>query len=272
MRVPAAIQFGLLITLCCLLQTCSRPVWAQAQPDFLFHMDEPPGTMFHLDNSGQIPVRVMWCDPTNGPGCPSAGVLGHANLAMHCGGNDGAEIDNVPMQSESSVVAWVRPLSVGGTILHKWQAPSWDATDALYFDLQGRASVYVRDNDHMTSHVATAADASPLGVWTCLGAVIDDAANTATLYVDGAQAASVTYHAPRTWFDYWAFCHSTPQSVAGYFTGDVDEVRIYNMALTGDDVRRACGMPQPTAAPLPQATPTPGCRDQLNDWIGRCLP
>ena len=104
----------------------------------------------------------------------------------------------------------------------------------------GKFRFYVRDNT--SSHTATAAASGigPDGTWQHVAGVFNQASNIMQLYVNGSQVASAT--PPTTLLD---TAHEVSlgsrkgNSTSGYtlnFDGRLDEVAIYNRALTTNEI------------------------------------
>jgi hypothetical protein len=88
----------------------------------------------------------------------------------------------------------------------------------------------------------------PLGVWTNYAATIDLVADTAAIYRNGVEVASGTFsdNVPQLT---WAMGHNQdPNNPADFFTGQLDDVRIYDRVLTQSDVVQL--VPEPSGAAL----------------------
>ena len=144
------------------------------------------------------------------------------------------DANSLDLTSGMTLEAWVRPTAIGTgwrTVMLKEQPG--DLIYALYAgDGTGRAA----------THMFTTADrgvsgttATPLNAWTHLAATYDG--TTQRLYVDGVQAASravtgavrVSTGALRiggnnVWTNEW-------------FAGLIDELRVYNRALTATEIQ-----------------------------------
>ncbi len=85
-----------------------------------------------------------------------------------------------------------------------------------------------------------------LNEWVHIAAVYNNAANTKTLYINGAQDAQVTTNpgqiaatAHNTYIG--ARANSGNTGVEGRFTGMLDEVKIYDIALKPEEVLKLAG-------------------------------
>ena len=87
--------------------------------------------------------------------------------------------------------------------------------------------------NNTTSTQTTVTDAGPYepGAWHHVVGVADDVSKTITLYVDGQAKNSSTYSG--TLYDHGTSAYSIGQ----YFTGNLDDVRIYDRALTAAQVK-----------------------------------
>jgi hypothetical protein len=99
----------------------------------------------------------------------------------------------------------------------------------------------------------------PNNTWTMVTGVYDATAKQMRLYINGDLVASqnvtgsiTTSSNPLTF---------SSSSVSNVYHGHLDEVRLYNRALTGSEVQGVYGLfapPAPSVTPAPTYTPTPG--------------
>jgi hypothetical protein len=129
--------------------------------------------------------------------------------------------------------AWVRPTALSGyrTVIMK------DVPDELAYALyasddSSRPNTWGRIGD--TSYDATGTTSLPLNTWTHLASTYDG--TTLRLFVNGVQVASRTISgAIQTSIDP---LHIGGNAIWGeYFSGLIDEVRIYNHALTAAQIQ-----------------------------------
>ena len=192
--------------------------------------DETSGTTA-VDASGRGNTGTL-----NGPTRTTAGKVGGA-LSFN-GVNDWvtvADANVLDLTTGMTMEAWVRPTAVGSlwrTVMMKEQ-PNNNLTYALYAgDGAGHAGANVFTT---ADRGVTGTTATPLNAWTHLAATYDGA--TLRLYVNGVQAASraVTGSIRATtgvlriggnniWTNEW-------------FAGLIDEVRLYNKALTAAEIQ-----------------------------------
>jgi hypothetical protein len=106
----------------------------------------------------------------------------------------------------------------------------------------------------------------PLNTWTHLGVVIIPSTNTIQFYINGV-LKTTTYDIQDTPAVFGNFLGGVPigaisnsSSAFGFYNGLVDEVRIYNRALSAAEVLELynyTGGGTPTPTPTPSGTPTP---------------
>ena len=151
---------------------------------------------------------------------------------------DHSELD---LTNAMTLEAWVNPSALGTTwrtVLFKEQAAHM--TYALYASTStGRPTgqVYVGGQRDARGPAALAT-----GTWTHLAATYDNA--TLRLYVNGAQAATLATSGPAT-------VSTGPLKLGGnaiwgeWFAGRIDDVRVYNRALSASEVQSDMNAPLP---------------------------
>ncbi len=135
--------------------------------------------------------------------------------------------------------AWVRPTTTAGS----WRSAILkETTGGLAYSLyaandQARPAGYV----HVGSDVAsTASSATGLNVWTHLAVTFDG--STERLYVNGTLVTSVAKSGSMA-------TSSNPLRIGGntvwgeYFAGLIDEVRVYNRALSAAEIQTDMNSP-----------------------------
>jgi hypothetical protein len=167
-----------------------------------------------------------------------------------------ADTNALDLTTGLTLEAWVYPTASTGwrTVLLK--EASNELAYALYSNEDvARPTVWLRIGN--TSAPATGTTAVPLNSWTHLATTYDGAA--LRLFVNGVQVRSVS----RT----GAIVSTTnPLRLGGnsvwgeYFAGRIDDVRIYNRALTSGEIQLDMGTPVPPPGPprLIITTPTAG--------------
>jgi hypothetical protein len=169
---------------------------------------------------------------------------------------DSASLD---LASALTVEAWVKPTKISG---------SWRTVVIKERPADLAYALYAGNGAQMPSgHVYTTRDASaagtatlPLNTWKHLAATWDG--STQRLYVDGVQVAFSSLSGSAT-------VSNSPLRFGGnavwgeFFQGLIDDVRIYNRALSASEVNAdrvtavAAPTPTPTPTPAPTVAPTP---------------
>ena len=83
----------------------------------------------------------------------------------------------------------------------------------------------------------------PLNEWIHITCVYDDAGNTKTIYINGIQdsvvtttaGAHITATTHNTYIGARALADNTGPDTTTFFTGLLDEIRVYNAALTAGE-------------------------------------
>jgi len=223
---------------------------AATVPDlFLYHgLDETSGTTAH-DSSGYhangslqgvyqggASINQSTVDDAFGSAVRFDGV----DDEIFLGSNTARQNDLQALTSDFTVTAWINPDDTVG--IQRVLSQDADGGDGWGFGLNGdelRFTAYsVQDYDISAGITA--------GQWTHV-AVVFDANFDATFYVNGVSIGTVNGSAAadagsRNWF-----IGSTGRSE--YFDGLIDEVRVYDTALTADQIQSVMVIPAPAALP-----------------------
>jgi hypothetical protein len=137
-----------------------------------------------------------------------------------------------------SVAAWVRPSNLAAA--HQtFVAIDGNVISPFYLQIASGQYVFALRHTDSTSAALTTATgvAATVGVWTHLVAVHDDTANTVSLYVDGTLRSTVAFNSP------WKANGATTvgrarwnSSPVDFFSGAIDDVHLYDRALTAAEV------------------------------------
>jgi hypothetical protein len=168
---------------------------------------------------------------------PAWSTAGHAGGALSFDGvNDYVTVADqaeLRLTSAMTLEAWVRPSALGSTwrtVLFKEQAGHM--TYALYANTDtGRPTAQAYVGGERDARGATAL---AVGAWTHLAATYDG--TTVRLFVNGVQAAAKAASGPMA-------TSTRPLKIGGnavfgeWFTGLIDDVRVYNRALTAAEIQ-----------------------------------
>lgn len=182
-------------------------------------------------NTGSIAGATRTAAGKYGGALSFNGVSDRVNI------NDSASLD---LTAGMTIEAWVRPSSLSGwrTVILK-EKPG-DFAYALYASNGSRPGGYTRTGG-LDAAVGTAALA--LDAWTHLAATYDGA--FLRLYVNGAQVTAVAASGSID-------VSTSPLRIGGnavwgseYFAGLIDEVRVYNRALSAAEIMKDMETPLP---------------------------
>jgi len=184
---------------------------------------------WHAD--GDFDDAVGSNDGTNG-GAESF-VAGEKNQAFGLNGSFGSDVvvphdPSLMMSGAFTLDAWVNVTQFGGRIIDK--ATAFGA-DGYLMDLPGNALRLWMSTDSITSSTPV-----PAGIWTHVAAVYDGA--NLGLYINGVldveAPTPITSVAPNL-----NPLHIGADSDGGsVFNGSIDEPRVFNRALTADEIAR----------------------------------
>jgi hypothetical protein len=138
--------------------------------------------------------------------------------------------------------AWVNP----STASSRWRDINYRGADSFYLDTYNSAPVAGLTLTPSTNSNTFGFAALPLNTWTHLAETFDG--SNVTLFVNGVQVATTPIAG--------SLLDSTDPLEIGsdhifgqYFRGLIDEVRVYNVALTADQIQTDMVTPVGTAAP-----------------------
>ena len=168
-----------------------------------------------------------------------------------------ADAASLDLTNAMTLEAWVRPATLSGWRTALIKERGTGLSYALYAHDGARPNVYIRLGGGDRTVAGTSAIAA--NTWTHLATTFDGA--TLRLYVNGAQVASRPFSGSIT-------ASADPLRIGGnapwgeYFSGLIDEVRVYSRVLTAAEIQADMNTPVGTADVTPPAVssvvPAPG--------------
>ena len=230
----------------------------QQNPIAHYKFDESGGTTAS-DSSGTNTATLV-----NGP----VFTQGQVNNALSLDGiDDYARITRTAaLESPSiSLSAWIKrngtQVSYANVFRKTWQNNAGMPFASYTFQLNptGDSSILTFSTGHQGSvdQLRSAAGTIPDNIWVHVVGTYDPAANQKNLYINGSLNASralslpILYDATQTG-DLYA---GTNGGGAEYYKGMIDDLRVYNRALTQAEIQT---LANPFIKPTPTPTPTPG--------------
>ncbi len=196
----------------------------------LLHLDEPAGTVLWDDAAANA---FASCDGAN---CPAAGVAGPSGSAVALDGvDDRLLVTNAPKLAGQSfaVALWARREGTGDEALlfQGGQEPA-------------RSLAMGFANGSLTCAFGDTALAAPIAAdanWHQWGCAYDAASRTRTIYYDGAAVISDT--APVPYQGYGPLYVGLNPNGGNAFHGQIDEVTVWDRALTAGEVQALYQLP-----------------------------
>ena len=161
---------------------------------------------------------------------------------------DSASLD---LSTGMTLEAWVYPTAA----LSGWRDVIFKSTDIYYLEASSSRGRGPAGGGTFSASPLFGGGSVPVATWTHLALTYDQA--TLRLYVGGVEVASRAETAPIE-------SSTGPLSIGGdadfgqYFEGIIDEVRIYNRALSGAEIQADMNTPVPPPGPDTQAPTMPG--------------
>ncbi len=224
-----------------------------------------------LDTLGSLTDSVNGLAFTNNGGATAAaGMFG--NAVRLDGTNDSLTAADAPSLNfgtgSFTVALWVRPANTSSVrLVNKWDGSAQQgwlmdihsgvggaaAVGALRIRLDSNAAANNTGVDNIDYSTAAALGS---GAWKHIAATVDTTANELKLYVDGTQVGT-TQTVPDTLGSlsntFQLAVGTIPTAAGKYTNGDVDEIRLYNAALTLAQVRTLVATAPPVVADPPAA-------------------
>ncbi|MEV4899459.1 LamG domain-containing protein, partial [Nonomuraea sp. NPDC055795] len=208
--------------------------------------DESTGTSA-ADSSGKnLPATL------DGPYTRGPGLLGQA--VTFTGGAYAATGKPVINTNQSfTTTSWVRLNSSASeqTVLSQMGVNqpgftlSYSTSDAPEYDQRWNMTVITQDiPTTIRSFVIQSKNLAKIREWTHVAAQYDATANKIRLYVDGVLAGEGPYTA--AWNARGAFEIGRARALGGPLDASIDDVHIYQRALTGEEIRALVGVPSTT--------------------------
>jgi hypothetical protein len=178
-----------------------------------------------------------------GGDCPTWSTGKYGKAILFDGSNDyvqsPASIDFVNMTSPYSVSVWFNTLNAtmtGGQAL-ALQASSAGGRRFLFY-LSGTGIIYLQMSNASSYPSIYATPAVSAGNWYHASATYDNNTGTARIYVDGVLRATgsinITAQAGTAVYNIGG---DRIENAGLYFNGTIDEVKVYNRALSADEIR-----------------------------------
>jgi PKD repeat protein len=191
-------------------------------------------------NNGTLVGGVTWVQGRFGPALMFDGVSGRVDIP------DSASLR---LASGMTLAAWVNPSIVSSA----WRDVIYKGVDNYY--LMASSSQGSAPAGRAGAVKAFGPGSLPLNTWTYLAVTYDRTA--VRLFVNGSLVSTVPYTAPISTSSY-------PLQLGGdgvfgqYFKGTIDEVRVYNRALSQAEIQRDMSTPVPPVAgdTTPPSTPS----------------
>jgi hypothetical protein len=172
-------------------------------------------------------------DPKHGT--PDGALLttdrhGSADSAYGFDGSSVITLDYFPVPDTFTVSAWIKTADTSGNILLWREVPSNPGSDSEGLTITGGNIEYAMSNGIMLGAV-TGDTVISTGTWVHVAAVKSD--DTLTLYVNGAYETEGTLSIDLT---------LNELTIGYFFTGTIDEVRVYDRALGQNEIQQLAAM------------------------------
>lgn len=200
-----------------------------------------------VDRSGNGNIGTM----TNGAGRTSAGKIG--NAGNFDGSNDYVSINDgssLNLTGSQTWTAWINTDTLGvpptngqRVIVSRWSASNWQSLMDLSVPSAGIVRFAIAIDAVPNTAIRQSATAVSIGRWYHVAGVYNASAQTMDFYLDGVlDNGTLSGSVPTSAADVPAGSASPRIGFKGdgidaFFDGQIDEVRVYNRALSADEVK-----------------------------------
>jgi hypothetical protein len=195
----------------------AAPYTRDSSTVLLLHMDGTDGSTTFLDE----PTITPWTTGKLGSGLQFDGVNDYVSLGT-------TDVFNIV--GDITISAWIKPSIGGGTIFNKH---SWDNC-GYRFELWGDGSLHYRTFQSGAHQTTDSSYNVALGQWNHV--VVSRQGTSATIYINGINRTTVNGNHINP-----ASCSVNAEISTSYapetFNGTIDDVRIYNRALSAAEIR-----------------------------------
>ena len=131
-----------------------------------------------------------------------------------------------------TITSWVRPDTAGGNVISKWNG----GVSAGWY-LNVKSDMHISSYRNVVPWTAKSVDKVSDNEWVHLATKYDG--STLYVYINGVLQASQPFTSQPydTRTDVLIGALHSRHKVAGFFQGDIDEVRLYNRDLTDDEIK-----------------------------------
>ena len=198
------------------------------------------------DGGGASDLGALGHSLNDGTGTPATtGKAGDTNGAYEFSGSNymkASSVSGLPMgKHPRTLCAWIKPASYpssgGWAVFTGYGAKSNSKANSLgLYNNLGTIEIQYMGWGYLAGQNLTASYTPPLRSWTHVCGTYDSD-QLATVYVNGKVLGSTSMY---DWDTTGSFSLSVGSQIGTqeYFEGDVDEVRVYNNALNGEQIRQ----------------------------------
>jgi len=203
----------------------------RGKPVGWWKMDEGEGTIAHDESGNGNHGTLTTMDP------PNDWVAGKVNSALDFDGSndyiDAGSGASLNITNAISVAAWVKPTALGSWvgIVNKATDNNWGDGYSLFY-YNNRFQFYVKD------YTKAAYISSETGSWIHLVGTFDG--NTVRIYKNGVEGTSYSYTGAISTTSHGVYIGAgagTAGAPMYFHNGQIDDVRIFNYALTAQQVK-----------------------------------